>query len=151
MCRLFIGADPALWQSMTRSVRIDGVATSIRLESFFWSVLEDIGERDGMSVGRLIGRLYRESIEEGHPPENFTSFLRVCCGRYLALQLDGLVPAGRDSPIASLDAPAILARENAAIQSLPTAISQGRHGDTKPRFRPARNANEFTPPCLCLW
>lgn len=119
MCRLFIGADPALWQSMTRSVRIDGVATSIRLESFFWSVLEDIGERDSMSVGRLIGRLYRESLEEGHPPENFTSFLRVCCGRYLALQLDGLVPAGRDAPIASLDAPAILAREKRGYPKAP--------------------------------
>ncbi|OBZ92395.1 intracellular proteinase I [Pararhizobium polonicum] len=111
MCRLFIGADPALWQSVTRSVRIDGVATSIRLESFFWSILEDIGDRDGMSVGRLIGRLYVESLEEGHPPENFTSFLRVCCGRYLALQLDGLVPTDRGAKIASLDAQAILARE----------------------------------------
>ncbi|WP_349437838.1 ribbon-helix-helix domain-containing protein [Pararhizobium sp. A13] len=119
MCRLFIGADPALWQSVTRSVRIDGVATSIRLESFFWSILEDIGERDGMSVGRLIGRLYMESIEEGHAPENFTSFLRVCCGRYLALQLDGLVPAGREAPIASLDAPAILAREKRGYPKSP--------------------------------
>lgn len=128
MCRLFIGADPALWQSATRSVRIDGVATSIRLESFFWSVLEDIGERDSMSVGRLIGRLYVESIEEGHPPENFTSFLRVCCGRYLALQLDGLVPADR-TRIASLDAQTILAREEGryakrAARDVP-AILQG--------------------------
>lgn len=111
MCRLFIGADPALWQSITRSVRIDGVATSIRLESFFWSILDDIGDRDGMSVGRLIGRLYAESIEEGHAPENFTSFLRVCCGRYLALQRDGFVPMDRNAPIASLDAESILARE----------------------------------------
>ncbi|MBB5534734.1 ribbon-helix-helix domain-containing protein [Rhizobium giardinii] len=119
MCRLFIGADPALWQSVTRSVRIDGVATSIRLESFFWSILEDIGERDGMSVGRLIGRLYTESLEEGHPPENFTSFLRVCCGRYLALQLDGLVPTARDAPIASLDAPTVLAQEKRGYPKSP--------------------------------
>jgi predicted DNA-binding ribbon-helix-helix protein len=112
MCRLFIGADPALWQSVTRSVRIDGVATSIRLESFFWSILDDIGERDGMSVGRLIGRLYVESLGEGHPPENFTSFLRVCCGRYLALQVEGLVPTDRNTPIAALDAESILVRED---------------------------------------
>jgi predicted DNA-binding ribbon-helix-helix protein len=111
MCRLFIGADPALWQSVTRSVRIDGVATSIRLESFFWSILDDIGDRDGMSVGRLIGKLYGESLEEGHALENFTSFLHVCCGRYLALQLDGLVPTDRNTTIASLDAQTILARE----------------------------------------
>jgi predicted DNA-binding ribbon-helix-helix protein len=118
MCRLFIGADPALWQSVTRSVRIDGVATSIRLESFFWSILEDIGDRDSMSIGRLIGRLYIESIEEGHAPENFTSFLRVCCGRYLALQLDGLVPADR-TRVASLDAQTILAREERGYAKRP--------------------------------
>jgi len=35
MCRLFIGADSKLWESHTRSLRIDGVATSIRLEQFF--------------------------------------------------------------------------------------------------------------------
>lgn len=126
MCRLFIGADPALWQSVTRSVRIEGVATSIRLEGFFWSILEDIGERDGMSVGRLIGKLYVESLEEGHPPENFTSFLRVCCGRYLALQLDGLVPADRTG-MAALDAQSILAREETgyvkrSVRDFPRAV-----------------------------
>ncbi|MDQ0320498.1 putative DNA-binding ribbon-helix-helix protein [Pararhizobium capsulatum DSM 1112] len=111
MCRLFIGADSALWHGVTRSVRIDGVSTSIRLESFFWSIIEDVADRDHMSVGRLIGRLYVESLEEGHALENFTSFLRVCCGRYLALQLDGLVPTDRATTIASLDAESILARE----------------------------------------
>lgn len=126
MCRLFIGADPALWQSVTRSVRIEGVATSIRLEGFFWSILEDIGDRDGMSVGRLIGKLYVESLEEGHPPENFTSFLRVCCGRYLALQLDGLVPADR-TQIAALDAQSILVREERgyvkrSVRDFPRAV-----------------------------
>ena len=112
MCRLFIGADPALWQGITRSVRIDGVSTSVRLESFFWSILEDIADRDHMPVSRLIGKLYVESLEEGHTPENFTSFLRVCCGRYIALQLDGLVPTDRQTTIASLDAETILARED---------------------------------------
>ncbi|QPC87931.1 intracellular proteinase I [Mesorhizobium sp. NBSH29] len=130
MCRLFIGADPALWQSVTRSVRIDGVATSVRLETFFWTALEEIAARDTLSLGQLIGRLYLESIAEGHDLENFASFLRVCCGRYLALQLGGMIPTDKHAPIASLDAADILAREAAARTSRP------RHKDTPPDHAP---------------
>ncbi|TOD07535.1 hypothetical protein CGJ70_24285, partial [Vibrio parahaemolyticus] len=32
MCKLFVKGDQTLWSSVTRSLRIDGVATSIRLE-----------------------------------------------------------------------------------------------------------------------
>jgi len=35
MCQLFINADTTLWASHTKSLRIDGVVTSIRLENFF--------------------------------------------------------------------------------------------------------------------
>lgn len=42
---------------------------------------------------------------------NFTSFLRVCAMRYLALQLKGEIPQGQDVPIGSLDAERILAGE----------------------------------------
>ncbi|NKB83639.1 ribbon-helix-helix domain-containing protein [Ochrobactrum grignonense] len=111
MCRLFIGANPELWQSVTRSLRIDGVVTSVRLENFFWFALEDIAARDNLSVNRLLGRLYDESRAEGHDLDNFASFLRVCCGRYLALQVNGLVPTDKTTAISTLDADAILLRE----------------------------------------
>ncbi len=65
MCRLFIGADPELWLSVTRSLRIDGAATSVRLENFFWWTLEDIAARDGLTATRLIGKLYDESVTRG--------------------------------------------------------------------------------------
>ncbi len=65
MCRLFIGADPELWLSVTRSLRIDGVVTSVRLENFFWWALEDIAARDDLTVSRLIGKLYDESGMRG--------------------------------------------------------------------------------------
>lgn len=113
MCRLFVGADPALWRNRTRSVRLSGVSTSIRLEDFYWTTLEEIARRDGLSLGQLVSRLYDELSSEGEI-ENFASFLRVCCGRYLALQLAGEVPSNRAVPIRSLDADRILARENAA-------------------------------------
>lgn len=109
MCRLFIGADPDLWQAQTRSLRLDGVSTSVRLERFFWEVLEEIARRDSHSLARLIGRLSRECAEAGHDQGGFASFLRVCCGRYLALRLAGEIPV--EGAIAGLDAEAILARE----------------------------------------
>jgi predicted DNA-binding ribbon-helix-helix protein len=40
MCQVFISADPALYESRARSVRLHGVATSIKLENLFWRVLD---------------------------------------------------------------------------------------------------------------
>ena len=57
MCEMFIKADTKLWESTTRSLRIDGMVTSVRLENFFWSKLEEIARRDGMNVVQLITRL----------------------------------------------------------------------------------------------
>ena len=48
-----------------------------------------------------------------HDLGNFTSFLRVCCARYLDLQLAGDIPADVTRPISGLDAPGILGRERA--------------------------------------
>ena len=65
MCQLFIGADPDLYRSRSRSLRLHGVATSIRLENLFWNILEEIGARDDMSGGRLLTRLYDELAAAG--------------------------------------------------------------------------------------
>ena len=116
MCRLFIEADPQLWASETRSVRIGGVATSVRLERFYWATLADLAARDGLSVGRLISKLADELLEADLEPSareisNFASFLRVCCGRFLALQVSGDLSTDPASPIDSVDASAILERE----------------------------------------
>lgn len=94
VCRLFIGAQSQLWESQTRSLRMDGMVTSVRLENMFWTVLEEIAVRDDMNVPQLLHQLYNESIDEGHDLGNFTSFLRVCCLRYIDLQLKGLLPNG---------------------------------------------------------
>ncbi|MBB4094628.1 ribbon-helix-helix domain-containing protein [Ochrobactrum pecoris] len=129
MCRLFIGADPELWSSVTRSLRIDGVVTSVRLENFFWWTLEEIAVRDDLTVSRLIGKLYDESRNEGHDLDNFASFLRVCCGRYLSLQLNGLVPTDRSTAISTLDADAILVREQENYRQRQSSWEQSRGDD----------------------
>jgi len=81
------------------------------MENFFWQVLEEIAKRDGMSSNQVITRLYHESIDADHDLGNFTSFLRVCCGRYLALIADGEISANISESLRSVDSSGILARE----------------------------------------
>ncbi|MFT0861106.1 ribbon-helix-helix domain-containing protein [Ancylobacter sp. G4_0304] len=124
MCKLFIEADSRLWQTRLKSVRLNGYSTSVRLENLYWQVLEEIAGRDGMSLPQLLARLHEELLFAHGGVENFASFLRVCCGRYLALQLEGDVPRDLGTPIRDLDADAILAREaqrNGGKRSLSTA------------------------------
>lgn len=111
MCKLFIEADPSLWQTRLKSLRLNGFSTSVRLENLYWQVLEEIALRDGMSLSQLLAKLHEELTFAHGGVENFASFLRVCCGRYLALQMEGDVPRDLSQPIRSLDADAILARE----------------------------------------
>ncbi len=103
MCQLFIQANADLWSSEQRSIRIDGAVTSIRLENAFWSILEEIASRDGLTPPALITKLYHESSLAGHDTANFTSFLRVCCSRYLALQLSGDIPVDKSIPLEGLN------------------------------------------------
>jgi len=111
MCQLFIGADSELWSSHTRSLRIDGVVSSVRLEQFFWNALEEIAFRDDMTVNSLITKLYFESIDEGHDLGNFTSFLRVCCGRYFALMAQGELSSSLNDSLQAVKAQTILKNE----------------------------------------
>ncbi|MFY0680685.1 MAG: ribbon-helix-helix domain-containing protein [Thalassovita sp.] len=111
MCQLFIDADPALWTSHTRSFRMDGMVTSVRLEEMFWRTLETIAARDKLNVPQLLHRLYNESLDVGHDVGNFTSFLRVCCLRYLDLQMRGLIPVEMHVQLSQLPAGDVLAAE----------------------------------------
>jgi predicted DNA-binding ribbon-helix-helix protein len=119
MCRLFVEADPVLWEFQTRSLRLHGLATSLRLERFYWTILSEIAARDGLTLSQLVMTLHDELVEARGEPGNFTSFLRVCCGRYLALQVQGDVPADPSVPIRSLDAASILKREKARAAARP--------------------------------
>jgi len=111
MCQLFISADDSLWSSKTKSLRIQGVVTSIRLEVFFWDILEELSFRDQMTVNQLITKLYLESLDADHDIGNFTSFLRVCCSRYLSLIADGDLSRETRLPLEKVDAKNIIERE----------------------------------------
>lgn len=126
MCKLFIEASTELWKPYTRSIRIQGMVTSIRLEFHFWAVLEDIAARDSLSLPEMLNRLYQESLDAGHDIGNFTSFLRVCAMRFISLQLSGDIPTDKNVSIASLDAETILGLEDERNKNLFVALKLSR-------------------------
>ncbi len=60
MCQSLHQRRPWLYATRSRSIRLHGVATSLRLENLFWQALGEIEARDGLSVPQLLGRLYDE-------------------------------------------------------------------------------------------
>lgn len=105
MCEIFVKADPQLYECRARSIRLHGAVTSIRLENLFWNALEEIATRDGMTTRQLITKLYDELVEYRGEIDNFTSFLRVCCLRYLSLMVDGTIPTDKRLPLADARLP----------------------------------------------
>ena len=83
MCKIYASSDPILYESRTRSVRIHGVVTTIRLEHMFWQVIQEIANNEHMTTSQFIEKLYDEVAEERGEITNFTSFLRVCCLIYM--------------------------------------------------------------------
>jgi predicted DNA-binding ribbon-helix-helix protein len=84
MCELYVKADPILYESRSRSLRIRGVVTTLRLENQFWDILAEIAAVDGMTTNQLISKLYDEVMEYRGEVVNFASFLRVSCTRFLS-------------------------------------------------------------------
>ena len=83
MCEFFVKADPILYEQRTRTVRIRGVLTSIRLENLVWDVLSKMAEAQGCSTNALICLFHEEVLAHRGELPNFASFLRVTCMRYL--------------------------------------------------------------------
>ena len=79
MYRVFAGQDPANYTFETRSVRLMGHPTSVRLELRFWVVLEHLAEEQGMPMAKFMSALYEEALAIHGEVGNFASFLRCCC------------------------------------------------------------------------
>lgn len=160
MCQLFTHAAPQLYTSRSRSFRLRGVATSIRLENIYWQVLDEISRRDQLTVPQLVTRLHDELSElsestgagDRGSAGNFASFLRVSCSRYMQLQLAGLIPQDPAIPIRTLDAARILAaerelRRNEEYGDHPASAQTGSGlpSPTLPRLRPPSAMAEGEP------
>lgn len=83
MCEYFVKADPIQYEQRTRSVRIRGMLTSIRLENTVWDVLAEMAEDEGCTTNALICQLHDEIMQHRGEVSNFASFLRVTSLRYL--------------------------------------------------------------------
>jgi predicted DNA-binding ribbon-helix-helix protein len=79
MCHLFAHQPQRDYESQTRSLRIGGHCTSIRLEISFWDTLEEIAAREGMSLGKFLTTLHNEVLEHHGEVKNFASLLRCSC------------------------------------------------------------------------
>src|SRR5262249_45535812 len=94
MCEFFVTADPILYESRTRTLRIHGVLTSIRLENLAWDVLAEMAAAEGHTTNTLITKFHDEILQHRGEVPNFASFLRVTCMRYLLRKLGTEESAG---------------------------------------------------------
>ena len=111
MCRIFAGQNPEDYAYRTRSIRLHGHCTSLRLEDRFWRLLDEIAANEGMTTPKFIATLHDE-VDELRAEEdpslgaldsiNFTSLLRCTCLVYLEKKLE------------SVAAPALTAAQRAA-------------------------------------
>ncbi len=83
MCHVFAGQDPTRYDQISRSVRIAGHSTSIRLEAAFWTLLDEIAAMQGMSTPKFLSVLHDEALELNAEMSNFASMLRTTCLLYL--------------------------------------------------------------------
>jgi predicted DNA-binding ribbon-helix-helix protein len=97
MCDYFVNADPILYESRTRTVRIRSVSTSIRMENFIWETLAQMAKEEGVTTNALIVQFHDEILRYRGDVLNFTSFLRVTCLRFLRRKYDELGVALKDS------------------------------------------------------
>lgn len=90
MCYVYAGQDPSRYRQVSRSIRLGGHCTSIRLEAAFWTLLDEIAAGQGLSTPKFLGLLHDEALELNGEVANFASMLRTTCLLHLrgALQTD---------------------------------------------------------------
>lgn len=101
MCEFFVKADPILYESRSRSVRIHGVLTSLRLENMMWDTLAQMATEDGRTTNGLLVQFHDEVMAHRGEVSNFASFLRVTCLRYLQRKFDAerlMIPKAINEP-----------------------------------------------------
>lgn len=87
MCEYFVKADPIQYEQRTRTIRIHGVLTSIRLENMVWDVLAEMAEAENCTTNHLIVQFHDEILAHRGEVPNFASFLRISGMRFLRLKL----------------------------------------------------------------
>lgn len=89
MCRMFAHQPQSNYEAETRSLRIGGHCTSIRLETVFWTILEEMAAREASTLAKFVTTLHDEVLEHHGGLNNLASLLRCSCLIYMSK------PAGR--------------------------------------------------------
>mgnify|MGYP001420539867 CR=1 FL=1 len=87
MCEYFVKADPIQYEQRTRTIRIHGVLTSIRLENMVWDVLAEMAAAENCTTNHLIVQFHDEILAHRGEVPNFASFLRITGMRFLRRRL----------------------------------------------------------------
>ncbi len=83
MCKLLINGSAEDFRPVSRSIRLSGHSTSLRLEASFWRALDNLAKDEGVSTPKLIETLHAEASELLHGADdatlNLASVLRTAC------------------------------------------------------------------------
>ncbi len=88
MCELFAGQKQSNYQFLTRSIRLNGQCTSVRLERKFWNILDEMAECEDVSTPQFISKVHTEVVALHGEASNFASLLRCACLVYLEKQAE---------------------------------------------------------------
>jgi len=84
--------DFALIRPWSRSVRLNGFATCLRLEQVYWDILGRMADDNGCSVSTLLSHVDRQVHLRHGGVKNFSGLVRVVC------VMNGL----RDAPVSNV-------------------------------------------------
>ncbi len=83
MCKLLTNRNVQDFRPVSRSIRLGGHSTSLRLEGSFWRALDSLARDEGVSTPKLIESLHAEASEllqgANDPSINLASVLRTAC------------------------------------------------------------------------
>lgn len=83
MCQIFASIPKEKYDYQSRSIRIQGHVTSIRLEAMYWQILEESAQAQELSLAQFLTQLYDEVLKLDGEIYNFTSLLRCGCINYI--------------------------------------------------------------------
>ena len=71
--------DMSLVQPLSRSVRLNGYATCLRLEQVYWNILANMAANNCCSISSLLSHVDREVQLRHGGVKNFSALVRVVC------------------------------------------------------------------------
>jgi len=83
----------SLARPLSRSVRLNGFATCLRLEEVYWEVLSEIARNNDCSINALLSYVDREVHLRHGGVKNFSGLIRVVCVMHLSNALRGTTEA----------------------------------------------------------